>query len=353
MAHSPSSTRETGPPSIDFDRLPMRVGLGSFMHPDPDRLQFIKQLGVDDILLNMYRTPLIDTDYSELPLSGNQQWTLDEILALRGRVEDAGLRLNAIENLPLCFYDKILLGLPGREEQIEHVQQTLANLARAGIPMLGYYWDAGGVYRSSTSYRLRGGAESMSIDLADFQNAPLLAGREYSEQEMWEYYHYFLEQVLPVAESEGIKLALHPNDPPIPTIGGVPRLFRSREAFDRAFELVPSSTHGCQFCLGNWAAMGEDIPEVIDHYARANKLFYVHFQTISNALPAPLHEVFVDEPGYYDTFEILKKLRDVGFQGLIIPGHVPSMSGDGKWQERSRAFTVGYLNGILRSVQQN
>ena len=339
-------------PPIDFDRLPLRVGLGSFMHPDPERLQFIKQLGVDDILLNMYRTPLIDTDYSELPLSGDEEWSYAEILALRTRVEDAGLRLNAIENLPKSFYDKIILGLPGREKQIEHVQQTIVNLARAGIPMLGYCWEAGEVYRSSTTYPLRGGAESMSIDLADFENTPLIADREFSEQEMWEYYHYFLEQVVPVAESEGLKLAVHPNDPPIPTIGGVPRLLRSREAYDRAFELVPSPIHGCQFCLGNWAAMGEDIPGVIDHYARANKLFYVHFQTVSNALPEPLHEVFVDEPGYYDTFEILKKLVDVGFRGLIIPGHVPSVGADGKWQERSRAFTVGYLKGILRSIGQ-
>ena len=104
--------------------------------------------------------------------------------------------------------------------------------------------------------------------------------------------------------------------------------------------------------LGNWAAMGEDICNVIDHYAKAGKLFYVHFQTISNALPEPLHEVFVDEKGYYDPVTVLKKLRDVGFRGLIIAGHVPRVIGDGTWCEQSNAYTAGFLRGILRAMDR-
>ena len=340
------------PTAEAIDQLPMRVGLGSFMHPDESKLRFIKQIGVDDILLNMYRIALIDSDYATLPLRGDQEWSFNEIVELRNRVEDAGLRLNAIENLPKCHTDKIMLGKPGREKQIEHVQRTIANIARAGVPYLGYYWDPTDVLRSSTTHPIRGGARTMSINMADFENAPLLLDRDYSEAEMWEYYHYFLEHVLPVCESEGIKLALHPVDPPVPKIGGVPRLFRSREAFDKAFALVKSANHGCEFCLGNWAAMGEDIPAVIDHYAKQNKIFYVHFQTISNCLPKPLHEVFVDQKGYYDSFDVLKKLRDVGFRGLIIPGHVPHVEGDGKYCERSRAFTIGFLKGMMRAMDR-
>ena len=231
------------------------------------------------------------------------------------------------------------------------MQVTLANLARAGIPVLGYCWD-GHVYRSSTTYPVRGGALSMSIDLKDFGNAPLVADREYGEAEMWENYHYFLEQVLPVAESEGIKLAVHPADPPVPTLGGVPRLMRSPANYDKAFALVPSDNHGCQFCLGNFAAMGEDILDTIEHYGRQKKLFYAHFQTISNSLPEPLHEVCVDEPGYDDPYAVLAKLDEVGFNGIIIPGHVPAVEGDGPYMERSRAFTVGYLKGVVHGMKR-
>jgi mannonate dehydratase len=335
-----------------FDALPIRIGLGSFSQPTDERLRFIKQIGVDHILMNFYRTPLIDTAHTEQPLHGDGEWSFNELVSLRNRIEDYGLKLNAIENLPKEFYRDIMLGKPNRDRQIEKVQRTLENIARAGVPIFGYDWDPTDVLRSSTTYPLRGGAQSMAIDLDDFKNAPLLLDREYSESELWEYYHYFLEHIIPVIEENGLKMALHPTDPPVPRIGGVPRLFRSREAFDKAFDLVPSKNHGCEFCLGNWAAMGENIPDVIDHYGRQQKIFYVHFQTISNCLPDALHEVFVDEPGYYDPLEILQKLREVNFNGLIIPGHVPRIIGDGIYCERSRSFTVGYLNGMLKALQR-
>lgn len=335
-------------PTIDFESLPMRVGLGSFSDPFDERLAYIKQIGVDDILLNFYASALIDTN-DRIPLDGDE-WAYWQIVELRNRVEDAGLRLNAIENMPKSFLRDIELGKPNRDEKIEKVQRSLQNMARAGIPVFGYYWDPTDVLRSSRSFRTRGGAHTMSVDLSHFENAPLLADRVYSENEMWEYYHYFLEHVIPVAESEGIKLAAHPTDPPVPTIGGVPRLFRSRAAFDKAFALVPSQWHGCELCLGNWAAMGEDILDLIDHYGSQNKIFYVHLQTISNALPEPLHEVFVDMPSYYDPIKVLQKLRQIGFNGLIIPGHTPRVIGDGQYCERARAMSVGYLKGILRTL---
>lgn len=336
---------------INFDQLPARIGLGSFSQPTEERLRFIKQIGVEDILMNFYRTPLIDTNHQDQPLRGNGEWSFQELLTLRNRIEDFGLRLNAIENLPKEFYRDIMLGKPNRDRQIEKVQRTLENIARAGIPMFGYDWDPTDVLRSSVTYPLRGGARSMAIDLDHFRHAPLFLDRVYSEIEMWEYYHYFLEHIIPVVEEVGLKIALHPTDPPVPEIGGAPRLFRSRDAFDKAFALVPSKNHGCEFCLGNWAAMGEDIPDVIARYGKQDKIFYVHFQTISNSLPEPLHEVFVDMPGYYDPVEVMQKLREAGFRGLIIPGHVPAVTGDGPWCERSRALTVGYLKGILRTLE--
>jgi mannonate dehydratase len=96
--------------------------------------------------------------------------------------------------------------------------------------------------------------------------------------------------------------------------------------------------------------MGEDILDVIEHYGSQDKIFYVHFQTISNALPEPFHEVFVDAPGYYDPIKVLQKLRQIGFNGIIIPGHTPRVIGDGQYCDRARAMTVGYLKGILRTL---
>lgn len=139
--------------------LPMRPGFGSFMHPPTaDKLTLIKQLGgVDEIILNMYRNNLIDTNFDSLPLPGDNQWEYKDLLMLRKTVENAGIRLLSLENLPFSFYDKIMMGgQRGRDEQMKHIQETVANMGAAGIPVLGYGWTpTGGVWRSSTTYPIR------------------------------------------------------------------------------------------------------------------------------------------------------------------------------------------------------
>jgi len=348
-----------------FDELPMRFGLGTFMDPHPSRLRFVKQLGVDDILLNLWGAR--EAGYPNLPLTGEKEWAFQNLLQLRNQIEDAGLRLNALENLPYEFYDKIMLGAEGRDQQIEHVKNTIRNMGRAGIPRLGYNWMPNGVWRSSTSYPIRGGAESSAIDMTQLKEAPQTHDRQYSEQEMWDNYEYFLERVLPVAEEEDVTLALHPDDPPVESIGGIARPFRSPDNLERAMDFVPSDNHGLEFCLGNFSAMGADIPKEIKRFGERGEIEYVHFQTISNELPT-FHEVFVDQDGFYDPYEVISALDDVGFTGMIILGHAPKMEGDEQrlghadqasldvhsegWKEQGRAFTIGYLRGILNTHRQ-
>lgn len=349
-----------------FENQPMRFGLGTFMDPHPARLRFIKQLGVDDILLNLWGS--VEAGYPNLPLTGTEEWAFENLVQLRNRIEDADLRLNAIENLPPSFYDHVILGGERQEEQLEHVKNTVRNLGRAGIPRLGYNWMPNGVWRSSTTKRIRGGAETSAVDIAALQDTPRTHDRMYTEAELWANYERFLEEVLPVAEEVGVTLCLHPDDPPVESLGGIPRLFQNRKNFERALNLVPSDNHGLQFCLGNWSAMGEDIPEVVEHFGRRGEIEYVHFQTISESLPE-FHEIFVDQKGHYEPLEVLAALDDVGFTGMIIPGHVPRLEGDeiwldhgdrssldlqgeGGWKERGRAFTVGYLRGMLDTYRR-
>jgi len=338
-------------PHSQFDDLPMRTGLGSFTMPTDKRLRYIKQLGVEDALINMYKTTLIDSNYDDPPLPGEDEWSFRNLVKLRNRFEDAGLRLNAIENLPMQHYDEVMLGTEGRDEQISHVKNTIRNMGRAGIPTLGYHWMPSGVWRSSTTYRLRGGAQSIAVDMADFENTPPTHDREYDEDKLWDSYEYFLSEVLPIAEEAGVTLALHPNDPPMDQkLGGIPQLSRSFESFKRAMDIVESDNQGLEFCLGNWSEMGADIPEVIEYFGERDEIEYVHFQTVSGALPK-FHEVFVDQEGYYDPETILQQLHDVGFDGMIMPGHVPTLQGDGSWNERGRAFTIGYLKGIIDTIR--
>ncbi len=331
---------------ISLDELPLRIGAGQFMDPTPEKLRFIKQLGVNDILLNMYQyTPDYPhmPDNEDVPLTGETEWSLENLIELRERVESAGLRLNAIENIPISFYDHVMLGGERQEEQLECVSRTIRNIGRAGIPMLGYHWSPGGVTRN-TSVTLRGEASASGFELSSTDDE-LIYDRVYTEAELWENYKRFLETVIPVAEEVDLKLCLHPNDPPVESIGGVPQLFRNFENFKRAMNLVPSDVHGLEFCLGCWSEMGENLENVIRYFGSRDKLFYVHFRDVTGTVPC-FREAFLNE-GNYDSVEVFQLLREVGFEGLIIPDHVPHVEGDSDWDHRGRAHAIGYLQGLL------
>jgi len=338
------------PTDADFDDLPMRVGAGQFMAPTEERLRYVKQLGCDDVLLNMYAVD--DPDYEHMPddeeppLSGDGEWSVDELRALRERVESHGVRLNAIENVPISFYEDVMVGGPKRDEQLAKLETTIRNVGEAGIPIFGYHWAPAGVWRTGWT-TTRGGAEVSEFDASELGDE-LTHGREYTEEELWENYEYFLEEIVPVAEEAGVKICAHPSDPPMERIGGMPQLLRNFENFQRAMDLVPSDNHGLELCLGCWSQMGEPLEEVIRYFGEREEIFYVHFRDVSGTVPS-FHEDFVD-CGNYDEWEVLQLLEEVGFSGMMIPDHTPHLQDDTDWEHRGRAFTVGYLRGMLKAM---
>jgi len=311
----------------------MRVAMGQFNELSEERLKFIKQLGVDDVLLN---TPI---------LPGETHWEFMDLLHLRMRCEDAGLRLAAIENVPRSFYDKVMLGLPGRDQQLEHLATTVHNMARAGIPILGYNWMPNGVWRTSRTTPGRGGAMVTSFDLELAEKAPLSHGRIYSEEEMWANYEYFVKAIIPVAEEAGIRLALHPDDPPVESLGGIARIFRSFQGFKRGMEMGDSPLHGLDFCHGCWSEMGPGVIEAIRYFGERGKIFYVHFRDVQGTVPK-FQECFINE-GNSDMFQAMKTLKETGFTGFMIPDHVPHMVEDTQWGHRARAYAIGYMTALL------
>lgn len=334
----------------------MRTCLATFYPPADDRLRFIKQLGIEDVIVWA-------TTYQS-----KEELSYKNLIALRNKIEDTGLKFFALETLPAKFYDKVMLGKEGCDEQIKVYQEIIDNLGRAGINTLGYNWMPTGVWRTSYSNPLRGGAKGTVFNLKDIEAAPLSFDREYSEEEFWDYYQYWLEKIIPVAETSNVRLSLHPNDPPLARkIGGVPQLFRSRETFDKAMNLVPSDKHGLTLCLGGWSAMGENIVDVVHHYGKQNKIHYVHFQSSNGAVPY-FAENFVDQADY-DPYEVMQALKKVQFDGVMIPGHVPQIEGDTEWRDeatasankaythpmgghRARAYTIGLMKGLIMAVNR-
>ncbi|MFT5369995.1 MAG: mannonate dehydratase, partial [Candidatus Latescibacterota bacterium] len=172
--------------------LKMRVALGQFNELTDDMLIYIKQLGANDFLMNTPRLP------------GEYQWEYEDLKALVDQSNAQGVRLMALENVPVHYYEKAMLGLPGRDEQIEHMSETIRNMGKAGIPILGYHWMPNKVWRTPVPATLRGGAKGTRFNLDEHKDAPLTHERVFDAEEMWANYAYYLERVLPVAEEAGV-----------------------------------------------------------------------------------------------------------------------------------------------------
>lgn len=318
-----------------------------FNNPTVERLRFASQLGVKNIIVHPYAQSYLPKE--SIPLSMDAEWSFEELVHLRAKIEDAGHTLGAIENLPRDFYDEIMLGRDGRDEQLEHVKTTIRNMGRAGISILGYNWMPNRVWRSSLTRPGRGGATSTAFDLAGMEDAPLSHGMTVSESEMWDHYRYFLEEVLPVAEDAGVTLCLHPDDPPVPKLGGIARPFRTFRSLKRAMELVSSDNHEIELGLGVVSEMDieESVVDVVEYFAERDEISYVHFRDVEGTVPS-FREVFIDE-GNYDEYEVLRALITGGFEGMVIPDHVPQLEGEADWQPSGRAFTIGYIRGMLKA----
>src|SRR5215204_7516423 len=233
----------------------MRIAIGQFNVLTDEKLRFAQQIGVRGVQMNTPRLP------------GDTLWTVADLAALVEKCESFDLSLEAIENVPIHFYDKAMLGLPGKDEQIASYQKTIRNMGSAGIPILGIHWMPNSVWRTTVEGPGRGGAHVTAFDLATIESAggaksyvakaderlaALVVEDEpvLSDDQMWENYSHFMQAVLPIAEEVGVKLALHPDDPPVPMLGGVPRIFGSIEGFEKAVEITDSSAFGLDLCLG-------------------------------------------------------------------------------------------------------
>jgi mannonate dehydratase len=171
-----------------------------------------------------------------------------------------------------------------------------------------------------------------------------------SEARLWESLHYFLERVIPVAESACVKLAMHPDDPPLSPIRGLGRIMREVDNFQRLLDLVPSEMNGITLCQGNFALMTDDIPNVIRKFAE--KIFFAHMRDVAGA-PKKFEETFHDA-GQTDMVACMRAYRDIGFNGALRPDHVPTMAGDDNqkagYSSIGRLFAIGYLKGIRETV---
>lgn len=340
----------------------IRVAVGQFNELTDEKLRFAAQIGVNGIQMNNPRLP------------GESRWEERDIRRLVDKTKAAGLKLEAIENVPTHFYNKAMLGLPGRDEQIENYNATVRAVGRAGVPILGLHFMPNSVWRTERRAPGRGGAGNTRFDMAEVQGKSKEQWREFmptslghaasmpvfddkdgiiDADQMWDNYCYFMDRVLPVAEESGVRIALHPDDPPVPMLGGVARIFKAPTDFKRAYERYRDSpSWGLDLCLGCCSEMpggAANVREMIEFFGPKGRIFYVHFRDVQGTVPNFI-ECFIGE-GNYNPAEIMALLRKSGFTGFLLDDHVPHMDDDTEWNHRARAHAIGYMQGLLRFTE--
>jgi len=307
--------------------------------PTDDELLFLQQIGAEYV--SVASSPDLRT------AEGFQQ--------IKKRYAQAGITVWNIGNTSVHNMPEVTLNLPGRDKKIEEYKQYLRNLGAAGIYYTTYAHMGNGIWSSGRA-TIRG-ASGREFDLASPNKygqwdgvtfkEPLSHGRVFSREEIWENYTYFIKQVAPVAEETGVRIGIHPDDPPVPVLAGVPRcIFASFDGYRRAMEIANSPNVGICLCCGTWLEGGKQLtgkdPEEMIRYFGARKIWKIHFRNVSAPLPHFV-ETFMDN-GYYDMYKIMKALRDVAFDGIVILDHTPTLAGGANAQT---AYGFSYMKALL------
>jgi mannonate dehydratase len=337
--------------------MKLGLGLGSKMLT-PDNLRFARQAGATHIVAH---TP---NSEKRIPGENIAPWSYDELRDLKKMVNEAGLELEAIENFLPVFWSDVLLDGPRKTAQMEDLKQIIRDCGRVGIPVFGYNFSLAGVWGREHGPWARGEAETVAylnpdqppIPLGMVWNqvvdpaAPAGVLAPVSQQQLWERYTYFMNEIMPVAEEAGVIMALHPDDPPLPTLRGTARLVYQPRIYQQIFDMFPSQQNQAEFCLGTLSEMTEgDMLETVDTYTAMQKVAYIHFRNVRGKVPN-YYEVFIDE-GDTDMIAILRILHKNGYAGVLIPDHTPSMTCPAPWHA-GMAFALGYMRAAIRMIEE-
>jgi mannonate dehydratase len=263
---------------------------------------------------------------------------------------DFGITPLVIEPMPNALHDHIKAGDEKRDECIEKVIKMFPLMQNFGIDTICFNWMAHiGWLRTSSNYPERGGAKVTEFKMTDFKPTD----KKITVNELWQNYEYFVKAVIPEAEKYGVKLALHPDDPPVPRLGDVERIMISRENIRKAvYDICPSESLGVTMCQANFFIMGEDLEDTIREFAK--KIYLVHFRNTKGE-PNAFRETFHDN-GDIDMAELMKIYVKYGVDVPIRVDHVPTMAGEKStlagYDAMGRLFAIGYLKGIMDATKK-
>jgi len=345
---------------IKSNQFPMRAVPGYYSSREGIQIAFQTSADASGEDLRFYQQ--LGVEWAMVGIENDEQHSLDFYKRLVRRFGEYGIKIYRITNLSVHNVPEITLNLPGRDKKVEEFKQFIRNIGAAGIKYNTYAHMANGIW-SSARTEGRGGMSARRLDIKNAvgywadktYTGELTHGRLYSEEELWDNYTYMIRQVAPVAEEAGVRIGIHPDDPPIYALGGIPRcMFGNFAGYKKAMEIADSPNIGVCLCIGCWLeggeiGMGVGVIDAIKHFASKNQLFKVHFRNVSNPMPEPWMETLIDN-GYQDMYEVMKALREVKFDGCIIPDHIPAMLGG---HRVGVAYSIAYMRALVQAVNNS
>jgi len=325
--------------------------IGTRISPDwlqrPDDLRFLKQIGVDVVDITLDICPGYAEAGGRANRAGMQQ--VAETLYVAGlKVE----RANTLNH----DYLRTFLNQPGQEQEIENLQINAELCGEVGFPIMGIQCFQASLFpgfsrQTHNWVEGRGGYQHLRVELQGTLNQPAQAGAPTPEQ-IWEQTLKIYRAVMPVADRNRVRIAMHGNDPPVTSYLGIPQVITRFADFDRLFSEVPSQNNGMTFCVGTRYESGEDVFEGIRRFGAQGKIFHVHFRNVRGAIPTQeaYEEVFLDE-GDLNMRRVAQALKDAGYTEAIDYDHAMRLSADQPAGRAYIAYCVGYMRAILQSLE--
>ena len=302
-------------------------------------LTFIRQMGIENVSLALKPDEI----------------TREVISAQKEKLAAYGMTISDAACNELQKNRSIHLGLEDRDYQIERFNKMLEVLGAEKIPFTSIAWQPHGILRTDhrVGQHTRGG-NSAYCDQAEIMARPNAEDRVYSDTEIWDNFAYFMEKVVPVAEQTGVRMALHPNDPPLACMAGIPSLIYSMECYRKAFKAAGGSKAlGIKLCVGCWLEGGADFGDImsdIKELCADDRILCVHFRNVDSTLP--VFEEVLAEDGYADMYAIMKQLVACDCNAVISIDHAfKPIEGFGG-MAGSFAYSTGYMKGLIAAAEK-
>ena len=355
----------------------MKLGFGLYKHMfTPPYLAFARQVGATHAVVHLVdyfkqggsANPRQDQPVGELGGWGyagdpDALWSVDEMQTIRKQLAAAGLIWEAIENFDPAHWSDVLLDGPRKKQQLAGLKEIIRRVGGVGIPIIGYNFSIAGVAGRVTGPFARGGAQSVGMNgpvdapipngmvwnMVYDSHAPAGHIPSATPEQLWQRLGDFLNECLPVAEQAGVKLAAHPDDPPMPWVRGQPRLVYRPDLYQKLIDINRARANQLEFCVGTLQEMPDaDVYDAVDRYSGQNRIAYVHLRNVHGKVPE-YKETHIDD-GDLDVLRVIRILQKNGFSGVIIPDHAPQLTCDAPWHA-GMAFAMGYLRACLKTVE--